>query len=883
MTSHSFLRAGSVFLGLGLLSLPRAAHGEADVFGTGDGHLGALSVGAKDSVINVYAPVAEAVAGGATAVKIGSSAPAGGAFQAGDLVLLWQAAGLPAPVSGNPTAVDLSTSQVGRWELARVLQIETSGGTVLRLTQPLVTTGGFPASTSQVVKVPEYTTVTLADDANVRALPWNGASGGIVAFLAQGAVTLAATAAVTADGAGFRGGVLQNAAAAFYGCVGYDGIAQFGYAAKGEGVATVDYDAATPVLHGGRGNAANGGGGGDCYNAGGGGGGNGGRGGQGGYTWPGNADFGGSRDVGGLGGAALSYSLASRLSLGGGGGAGEEDSSLGTGGASGGGAILVRAGSLQGAGHVTARGADAKPAATLVIGSDGAGGGGAGGSIVLQFESSASCAEVSAAGGKGGDGNSDCGLGPIGLSVCQSDGPGGGGAGGHILFQARSKACATNVKAGLAGSQASSTWPGGAHRGALPADESDPTAVGVVEEPGDDYCSSNAACSPPRPLCGSASSCRSCTPSDCSGAAPACDQTTGAQQGACVPCTDANTSACTGAKPYCDTATDTCVGCRNSADCSGATPFCDATTRLCRTCTAANDNADCKPSGGVCVTDSNDAKKGQCVQCLSGADCATLSCDLVTHACASCSAGAPCVNPKPVCNSNAVCEPCSTDGQCALRQSGSFCALAAPLTGQCVQCTPTDLSNCNGSAPLCNPTTGTCVACLKDAACGDPHKPLCDLDSMACAPCAADHGAGAHLACPSAAMPACQTSGVLAGTCTECSSSQMSLCTSDRPLCLAASGTCGCAADADCGAPGSGRSCNAGVCVGGLDAGLDAGGHSDGGPDAGGNSDGGSTEAILARGGGFSCGAAGSSWSSAGLALAALFGLARRRKASRRA
>jgi hypothetical protein len=887
MRSHPSLRAGSILVGLGLLYAPRVVRGETDVFGTGDGHLGALVISAKDSVVNVYAPVAEKVAAGATAVKIGAAAPAGGSFQAHDLILLWQAAGLaPAPSSGNRSSIDLGASTVGRWELARVLQVE-SGGAALRLTRPVVDPAGFAASVSQVVRVPEYTTVSIGNNASLRALPWDGARGGIVAFLAQGAVTLDAAGTITADGAGFRGGVLQDAAVAVYGCTALDGAALTGYAAKGEGVATAAYSAAQPVLRGGRGNVANGGGGGDCRKAGGGGGGNGGTGGKGGYSWPGALDLGGSRDVGGLGGVSLRYSLLSRLSLGGGGGAGEEDSSLGSGGASGGGAIFVRAGSLGGSGRITAAGASGAAATPGLLESDGAGGGGAGGSILLRFQAGASCREVSAAGGRGGDGGGDCGSGHLGVLDCQSDGPGGGGAGGRILLQAKSKTCAADVKAGLAGSQASAIWPGGAHRGAGPTDEGDSTAVGVVEEPPGAYCASNADCSGSQAIC-EAGSCRPCVSSDCSGAAPVCDRTTGSHQGQCVECTAASKSACTGTKPLCDTATDTCVGCISALDCSGATPICDSKTRLCRPCA----EVDCTPTGSVCITDSNDAMKGRCVQCAADRDCATQACSFATHTCTNCGSSAQCSKPKPVCGSGGACEGCTSDGECALWPSAPLCGRSDPLKGYCVQCTPTDLAHCGPGTPSCNPDTGACVDCAKDADCHDPRKPLCDLDRMACAPCAADRGANAPLACPSATAPACQRNGDIAGECAECSPTENSLCTGDKPRCLADFGVCGCASDLDCGASGPGRSCRAGVCVGGADGGADDASYDaradagpSSGPDAGppeggtgfgpaGVDGGGSPEireaAVSIQGGGLACSAAGSPWTAAGLALTIL-------------
>ncbi len=325
-------------------------------------------------------------------------------------------------------------------------------GNQLHLTAPLV--NAYAATVTQVVSVPEYTSLTVMPGASVVPGVWNGSRGGIVAFLATGTVTVQGS--INASGAGFRGGVFVNNANGPMGCISLDGQAPPGSgernAQKGEGVGGYANDIV------GYGNRANGGGGANCHNAGGGGGGHGGRGGNGGATLTSD----GSRDVGGIGGARVLYSPLERLLFGGGGGAGEGNVSEGTSGGRGGGVVFVRGQSLAGSGVISANGQSAANA-----GDDGAGGGGAGGAISLRFVGSAACGSVQANGGTGG--NSQAQSSP---SVVER-GPGGGGGGGRVLLQADSVSCPVQLGNGVGGQ----TSLGNA-RGAGPSSPADPNSQG---------------------------------------------------------------------------------------------------------------------------------------------------------------------------------------------------------------------------------------------------------------------------------------------------------------------------------------------------------------------------------------------------------------------
>jgi MYXO-CTERM domain-containing protein len=422
---------------LAVLACALPALAGPDNIGVGSGRDGAFTVPGLNTVVNRYAQVTGPLAPGDNAIQVNDAT----GFAAGDLVMVMQTTGIvPEPPSGGgPNPVPLTNDPVGSWEFARLASV---AGMTMNLTAPLIRP--YAGNVSQVIRVPEYSALTNAGGRTIVPQAWNGTTGGVVAFLVQGAFDN--NGQVVATGRGFRGGVTVDDATSTTGCSGLDEPAPQG-AQKGEGVAVTRYGPAQT----GRGRVANGGGGGVCYGSGGGGGGNGGTGGQGGNT---DLDADGNRAVGGEGGAALAFLSVDHLLMGGGGGAGHAfgvASPFPTGGA-GGGIIFVRAGSMTGAGSMIANGAPGS-SATLV---EGASGGGAGGTVYLRVNGAAACGVIRALGGVGGNSNVEVGT-------------GGGGAGGRILFQKGSGTCAVpgaaNVIGVNPGQQPNPGAPGGAQYG----------------------------------------------------------------------------------------------------------------------------------------------------------------------------------------------------------------------------------------------------------------------------------------------------------------------------------------------------------------------------------------------------------------------------------
>jgi hypothetical protein len=267
-----------------------------------------------------------------------------------------------------------------------------------------------------MILVPQYTDADIT--APLTAQPWDGKSGGVLAFIASGSVTFNADADVT--GLGFTGGAVIH----HTGCIG-GGTGSASYRCdvldlcggnKGESISD------NGGFELGRGAPANGGGGGNDNNTGGGGGSNFASAGQGGQRLNTTAaDCQGLNP--GIGGYPLSYSNAtSKVFMGGGGGSGDDNTNEATPGANGGGIVIIRAASINGNGFsIFANGATPPDTAHQ----DGAGGGGGAGAILLDVASVSSSINVQVNGGNGG--NVDNG------NVADSCfGPGGGGGGGLL-------------------------------------------------------------------------------------------------------------------------------------------------------------------------------------------------------------------------------------------------------------------------------------------------------------------------------------------------------------------------------------------------------------------------------------------------------------------
>jgi len=448
---------------------------------------GAYPVPAPNTVVNRYAALAGAADPIATDTSITVNDVNGdflGAVSAGDLLLIVQMAGATIDTTDTATYGTITNlGSAGRYEFVGV---EGKAGSVITLACGLKN-GYSRTGKTQVIRVPQYTTLTIASGNSITAPAWDGVTGGVVAVHAETTLQLGGSIDVSAKG--FRGGAADNAT----GPTGtattlYRGATNTDGAEKGEGIA--GYQGEYTNGRYGRGAPANAGGGGDSHNAGGGGGANAPSGaawtgqgvmeqcavaqawrsawqlddgytsnpagantcsnseggGRGGYTYssvaqnpltdgPGAEDvgtcagatgWGGNcrRQVGGMGGRPLTNNPTSRLFMGGGGGAGDGNNAAAGRGGRGGGLVFVIAGTVAGAGSIVANGEDGVDAVYVSGGGDSPGGGGGGGTVVVHA-TTLSAITISVNGGKGGD--------QVGSSGDnEAEGPGGGGGGGYV-------------------------------------------------------------------------------------------------------------------------------------------------------------------------------------------------------------------------------------------------------------------------------------------------------------------------------------------------------------------------------------------------------------------------------------------------------------------
>jgi uncharacterized repeat protein (TIGR01451 family) len=476
------------------------------------GQDGDLTVSAANSVVNKYATLSANAAAAATSITIANAGGANGldpaTLQPGNLLLVIQMQGADIDTSDTISyglVTDLKSA--GRYEFITVGSV---AGNVVNIACGGLRFGYTTAGKTQVIRVPQYSSLTINTGGSIVAPAWNGSFGGVVALNVQNNTTI--NGRIDVSGLGFRGG--QASANG----IGFDNIAfrtsnvDLG-GEKGEGVAgngTV-YDG----LNGryGRGAPANGGGGGTSHNSGGGGGANGNNGniyngsgvmdgtvvgaaawaldpafaangnaltnssggGRGGYTYsdpatdqnalavaPGAAAWEGDRRraVGGLGGRGLANDPAGRIFAGGGGGAAQQNNGDGGAGGNGGGLVFLLANTVVGTGQIRANGTNGGD--SIDEHRDGAGGGGAGGSVEVVSNAYVGVS-IEARGGNGGTHGR-----PIGRFGNEGHGPGGGAGGGYVAVSGGTPV--TDVTGGASGVSLANTlseFPAnGATRGA---------------------------------------------------------------------------------------------------------------------------------------------------------------------------------------------------------------------------------------------------------------------------------------------------------------------------------------------------------------------------------------------------------------------------------
>lgn len=452
---------------------------------------GITSIG---GVVNIYyAGVNGTVSAGSTSIPVnvaGRRGDVANQIKANDLVLVMQmqdadidssnssAYGGSAPGTGY---TNLNNS--GVYEYAVVASSYTTGSSPILITSPLQNTYRNAVATAttgqrsyQVIRVPQYSSASLAGGTIYAALPWDGSSGGAVVFDVAGNLALGGST-IEVSGRGFRGGAGRSiGGAAGFNATDYrTAAANNPNGSKGEGVAGTPRYVFTPdsgsmanyltnnagtstdtgvegypngsLARGAPGNAGGGGTDGNPtandQNTGGGGGGAYSVGGMGGYGWtPGTPP---GSQTGGFGGYSVPMAPG-LLTMGGGGGAGSMNNNTGTpgglstSGGAGGGIVIIRTRTISGTATINANGTNANNTIT-----NDASGGGGGGGAVLFFATNSSLTGLTI-NVNGGNGGTNTGGG-------SPHGPGGGGSGGFAVI---SSTTTVNYNGGVNGTTATS-------------------------------------------------------------------------------------------------------------------------------------------------------------------------------------------------------------------------------------------------------------------------------------------------------------------------------------------------------------------------------------------------------------------------------------------
>ena len=362
----------------------------------GNGSSGALTVSSNTTINtagNGMSDITVTAAAGTSTLTMSSTT----GFAANDYVMVIQMIG----------------TGVGNYERTKISSV--TSGTVLTLLGPLVKTYTKTGATSvaQVIRMPQYSSVTVNNTFTLSNPAWNGTTGGVLAFYCSGTVTVTGgTGAIDMTGLGFSGGSVGTGgtyagASSNAGNPGGAGSGRNGGTAGTNASTAGGGSNGTPASSGSPsefatielGSGGGGGGGGSSS------------------TDGGSAGFGNNPGCAGAGGGFPDNSSV----------AGATGTAGGAGGA-GGGIIWIACNALTGTGLIKANGAVGANGGTGATGGTG-GTGGSGGNVLVRTDNATSgapyvCYFTASTGSAGGNG---------GVGGKGSNG-GGGGAGGVIFL-----------------------------------------------------------------------------------------------------------------------------------------------------------------------------------------------------------------------------------------------------------------------------------------------------------------------------------------------------------------------------------------------------------------------------------------------------------------
>jgi gliding motility-associated-like protein len=262
---------------------------------------GVPTIGAANTIVNVYTPVTNNIIAGAGSSTINVVSSTG--FAVGDLIMIIQMqgtsinayhGGTTGPFFDSNSAFPTDTTfgritnynNCGLNEFAQISSIPDGTSIVvdcdLKNSYDVSRTVAIPSGNVtllgrvQVIRVPRYASLTLNGTGSISCPQWNGTTGGVAVVEVENNTILNSVGAFNVSGRGFRGGAVFNyTPTAIISSDKYGANRSQEGGGKGESVAgdSAMYRNYASVFS--RGNMANGGGGGNSHNSGGGGGANG--------------------------------------------------------------------------------------------------------------------------------------------------------------------------------------------------------------------------------------------------------------------------------------------------------------------------------------------------------------------------------------------------------------------------------------------------------------------------------------------------------------------------------------------------------------------------------------------------------------------------------
>jgi uncharacterized repeat protein (TIGR01451 family) len=278
-----------------LLSLLLLACLPTFVWANSPGKNGTRTIATLNTIVNQSTTLSVAAAAGASTITVANIAnltnsvdPAGtGTLAPGDVILIYQARGATINTTDTPTYGDITSyGNAGNYEFQSVASVSGNDIGLLPLSSGSSCTAGALKrsydSGAQVIRVPQYASLTVNAGASISSSAWDGSVGGVVAIRVQNTLTVNGTISVA--GLGFRGAPQDNLdrPSNVYTNLFFTSDANPAGGAKGEGIAsgtngtfgTVALPYSNPGGNFDIGAPANGGGGGGSHNGGGGGGAN---------------------------------------------------------------------------------------------------------------------------------------------------------------------------------------------------------------------------------------------------------------------------------------------------------------------------------------------------------------------------------------------------------------------------------------------------------------------------------------------------------------------------------------------------------------------------------------------------------------------------------